>query len=484
MLTAVMVSGVFFSCSKDDDNDIVVKSRFTVTNDDVDGFKVNITNDSENATSYEWNFGDGSAVGTQSESTFSYSYAEAGTYTITLTAKNGNVTDVSTKEVVISGMTFKQFLSGTAAEGKVWHLDYEKLISMYNPSNTSEWWYGWNSLPTAQQRNTVRHHEYIFKPDGSFEFKTKGYTVRPGTDLFFGDAPAAEGWSDDISWTSGGGKDCSTWGNNTNLTFTIGTASHYSQCDQKITLTGQGGHIGPMDTGTETVVGEPASETFYEVLKYADGGTDPDTVILYTPWGGNENGVGTTRPGLGVITLVSYKSDDQIPADEVVVDKPLSVYDISETFEATGTMTWVADNSPAEFVEDFANPVSGGINTSAHVGKYQRGTMDYANLQFELAYRMNLSTRNVFKMKVYIDAAATVPTVSMKLQDTKQGGNAWQTQTEVKLTDQTKGQWIELTFDFSAVSTNTAYDKIVVQFGDEGTNKGDGLFYFDDLILQ
>jgi len=484
MLTAVLASGVFFSCSKDDDNDIVVKSRFTVTNDDVDGFKVNITNDSENATSYEWNFGDGSAIGTQSESTFSYSYAEAGTYTITLTAKNGNITDVSTKEIVVSGMTFKQFLSGTAAEGKVWHLDYNKLISMYNPSNTSEWWYGWNSLPTAQQRNTVRHHEYIFKPDGSFEFKTKGYTVRPGTELFFGDAPAAEGWSDDISWISGGGKDCSTWGNNANLTFTIGTASHYSQCNQKITLTGKGGHIGPMDTGTETVVGEPASETFYEVLRYADGGTDPDTVILYSPWGGNENGVGTTRPGLGVITLVSYKSDDQIPADEVVVDKPLSVYDISETFEVAGTMTWVPDNSPAEFVEDFANPVSGGLNTSAHVGKYQRGTQDWANIQFELAYRMNLSSRNVFKMKVYIDAAATVPTVSMKLQDTKQGGNAWQTQTEIKHQNITKGEWVELTFDFSAVSTNTAYDKIVVQFGDEGTNKGDGLFYFDDLILQ
>lgn len=484
MLTAVLVSGVFFSCSKDDEDTIVVKSRFTVTNDEVDGFKVNIVNDSENATSYEWNFGDGSTVGTQTESTFSYSYAEAGTYTITLTAKNGNTTDVSTKEVVISGMTFKQFLSGTDAAGKVWHLDFTNLISMYNPSNTSEWWYGWNSLPTAQQRNTVRHHEYIFKPDGSFEFKTQGFTVRPGTDLFFGEAPAPEGWADDVSWISGGGKDCSTWGNNANLTFTIGTASKYSQCTEKITLNGNGGHIGPMDTGTDNVVGEPAASTFYEVLRYADGGTEPDTVILYTPWGGNENGVGTSRPGLGVITLVSYKNTDQIPDDEIVVEKPLSVYDITETFETAGTMTWVADNNPTEFVEDFANPFSTGINTSAKVGKYQRGTSDYANLQFELSYRMNLSTRNVFKMKVYIDDAATVPTVAMKLQDTKQGGNAWQTQTEVKLTGQTKGQWIELTFDFSAVSTNTAYDKIVVQFGDEGANKGDGLFYFDDLILQ
>ncbi len=485
VLLAVLQTTVFFSCSDDDEPTVDVKSRFSVVNDEVDGFKINITNDSENATSYEWNFGDGSETGTQSATTFSYTYQEAGTYTITLTAINGNVKNVSTKEVVISGMTLKRFLAGTEAAGKVWHLEFDQLINMFNPDNTSEWWYGWNSLPTADQRNTVRHHEYIFKPDGSFEFKTNGFTVRPVAGILFGDAPETKGWSDEVSWESLIGKDCSTWGNNANLTFQISDASKYvPMCTNRITIGGKGGHIGPMDCGTLKVIDEPALETFYEVLKWADGGDQPDTVILYTPWGGNENGVGTDRPALGVITLVSYKNESQIPVDEIVVEKPLGVYDISETFETAGTMTWVADNSPAEFVEDFANPVSGGINTSAKVGKYVRGTQDYANLQFELSYRMNLSTRNVFKMKVYIDSEAAVPTVSMKLQDTKQGGNAWQTQTEIKLQDLTKGQWIELTFDFSAVATNEAYDKIVVQFGDEGANKGDGLFYFDDLILQ
>lgn len=485
VLFAALTTTVFLSCNKDDDPTIEVKSRFTVVNDDVDGFKINITNDSEKATSYEWNFGDGSAIGTQSELNFSYTYAAAGTYTITLTAKNGKVTNVSSKEVSISGMTLKQFLAGTAAEGKVWHLEFNDLINMFNPNNTSDWWYGWNTLPTADQRNTVRHHEYIFKPNGSFEFKTNGFTVRPVAAILFGDAPETKGWADDVSWTSLGAKDCSTWGNNSNLTFAVGEASKYiPTCTNRITISGKGGHIGPMDCGTLNVVDEPATETFYEVLKWADGGNQPDTVILYTPWGGNELGVGNARPALGVIKLVSYKSADQIPVDEVVVNKPLGTYDILENFETAGTMTWVPDNSPAEFVEDFTNPVSGGINTSAKVGKYQRGTQDYANLQFVLSYRMNLSTRNVFKMKVYIDNAATVATVSMKLQDTKQGGNAWQTQHEIKITNVTKGQWVELTFDFSAVSTNTDYDKVVVQFGDEGANKGDGLFYFDDFNLQ
>jgi len=485
MLFAALLTSTIISCKKDEDSGPQVKSRFSVTIDDVDGFKVNIVNDSENATSYEWNFGDGSTNGTQSDATFSYTYAEGGTYTITLTAKNGSETNVSSKEIVVTGMTLKQFLAGTAAEGKVWHLEFNELINMFNPTNTGEWWYGWNSLPTVDQRNTVRHHEYIFKPDGSFEFRTNGFTVRPVAAILFGDAPDTKGWADDVSWTSLGTKDCSTWGNNSSLTFATSAATKYTPaCQNRITLTGKGGHIGPMDTGTELVVDEPATSTFYEVKKYAEGGDQPDTLILYTPWGGNENGNGTTRPGLGIIKLVSYKNAGQIPVDEIVVTKPLSYYDISDNFETAGTMTWVQDNSPALFTEDFANPVSGGINTSAHVAKYQRGTQDYANLQFELSYRMNLTTHNVFKMKVYIDAAAAVPTVSMKLQDTKMGGNAWQTQKEVKLTGQTKGEWIELTFDFSAFSAETVYDKIVVQFGDEGVNKGDGLFYFDDLKLQ
>ena len=142
------------------------------------------------------------------------------------------------------------------------------------------------------------------------------------------------------------------------------------------------------------------------------------------------------------------------------------------------------DNSPALFDENFANPFPGGIDTSAVVAKYERGTQDWANVQFELPFRMDLSTRNVFKMKVYIDPAAAVKTVSVKLQDTQMGANAWQTQDEKKLENLNGGEWLDLTFDFSDAATNDKYDKIVVQFGDEGTAKGDGIFYFDDFELQ
>ncbi|MBN2348096.1 MAG: PKD domain-containing protein [Bacteroidales bacterium] len=489
LLLLVSIS-LLIGCKKDDDGppDPEVKSRFTVANDEYDGFKVNIKNDSEEALTYEWNFGDGN-TGTQSDTAFSYTYSSTGTFTITLVAINGDVTDLSSKDVTISGMTFQQFLGGDEATGKIWRLEFDAGVVMLNPDNYNDWWYSWtknHSLP-VDLRNTIRHHQYIFKPDGSFEFKTEGWTLRPGA--FFGETPDPQGWPDATSWISLGGKDCSTWGNNSSLTYEIQNASFYADCDfGRIVLKGKGGHFGPMDTGTELVVDEPAEETFYEVYHYADGGDQPDTLVLFTPWGGNENGVDQARgPQIGRITLVAYKDVSQIPDDEieVIVEKPLETNDISDNFDDEAVnITWVEDNSPALFDENFDNPASGGINTSAKVAKYVRGTQDYANIQFELPFRMNLSTRNVFKMKVYVDAATAVKTVAVKLQDSKMGGNAWQTQTERKIQDVTDDSWVELTFDFSEVATNENYDKIIVQFGDEGANKGDGTFYFDDFALE
>jgi PKD repeat protein len=53
-------------------------------------------NNSTNATSYEWNFGDGS---TSTLSNPSHTYVDGGNYTVTLTAFNGDCSDVYTFEL-------------------------------------------------------------------------------------------------------------------------------------------------------------------------------------------------------------------------------------------------------------------------------------------------------------------------------------------------------------------------------------------------
>ena len=490
-LSMLMVSTIFFSCSKDEKVVPEPIARFTATADTTNPFLIIFTNDSQNADTYIWAFGDGSAISTEMSPT--HTYAEAGDYSVTLTATGKGGVSTSTKTVTVEGFTLAQFLSGTDAAGKSWYLEFNDLISMVNPDNPSEWWYGWSALSVAQ-RNVVRHHEYIFKPDGSFEFKTHGYTVRPGdggfsTPYLF-DSETTPIFADSDSWIAKDGKDCSAWGKNANITFTVGDASKYAAyCDSRITLNGKGGHIGPMDTGTELVVDEPAASTFYEVFYYADGGDQPDTLVLYTPWGSNEAGPGATRGALGVIKLVSYKDASQIPADEQEpTGKPLQANDISETFDVDGTMTWAFQDANAGdiFDENFDNPSATGINTSAKVAKYYRsGGFAYTNAQFVMNYRMDLSTRNVFKMKVYYPSGSGgTKQAAIKLQNSLDGGNAWQTQTEVIQTFTAEDTWVELTFDFSSVSTNTDYDQIVVQFGGEGDGTPAGTFYFDDLVLQ
>ncbi|NOQ25169.1 MAG: PKD domain-containing protein [Bacteroidales bacterium] len=491
LLSMLMFSLAFMSCSDDEDPEPKPIARFTATVDTFNPLLYVFTNDSENAETYSWDFGDASTAST--ETSPSYTYAEAGDYTVILTATGPGGETTSTKVITVSAFTLNQFLGGTDAEGKIWYQQFDKLIDMVNPSNPGEWWYGWNSLPTVAQRNAVRNQEYIFKADGSFEFKTNGFTVRPKgsgfTTPFLWDSGDEQVYADSESWDGQDGNDLSTWGNNANLTFTVGDAEKYSTCSNRITITGKGGHIGPMDTGTELVVDEPAESVFYEILRYGDGDDQPDTLVLYTPWAGNDLGPGATRPGLGVITLVSYKSADQKPADEEEEEgKPLEANDIYDTFDADGSMTWLMDDTGQGDIldESFDNPSTTGINASAKVAKYYKaGSYQYTNAQFGLDYRMNLATRNVFKMKVYYAAGSGgTKKVAMKLQNSLMGGTAWETETVVTQDITTEDAWEEITFDFSGVSTNTDYDQIIVQFGSGDAGAPAGTFYFDELDLQ
>jgi hypothetical protein len=82
-----MVGAAFmmFSCSEDDDPLPSAEPSFEVitANPEV-GMPVKFGNLSKNASSYEWNFGDGSATSTAVSPT--HTYDDAGTYMVTLTA--------------------------------------------------------------------------------------------------------------------------------------------------------------------------------------------------------------------------------------------------------------------------------------------------------------------------------------------------------------------------------------------------------------
>lgn len=171
-----------------------------------------------------------------------------------------------------------------------------------------------------------------------------------------------------------------------------------------------------------------------------------------------------------------------------VVEKPLKTANLLDKFDGSGTIPWRAD--AITFKPDYNNPFPAGIHTVAKVGFYQRlagEANQYGNLQTTLDYRMDLSTRNKFKMMVFFPGGNEYPAVkqqvAVKLQNSLAGGNAWQTQTEVIQQVTELNKWVELEFDFSSISSLTMYDQIVIQPGGEG-HQTPGIFYLGLFELQ
>jgi len=171
-----------------------------------------------------------------------------------------------------------------------------------------------------------------------------------------------------------------------------------------------------------------------------------------------------------------------------VVEKPLKTANLLDKFDGTGTIPWRAD--AIVFKPNFDNPFPQGLHTDAKVAYYQRlegEANQYGNLQTTLDYRIDLITRNKFKMKVFFPGGNEYPAVkqqvAVKLQNSLAGGNAWQTQTEVIKQVTQLNQWVELEFDFSSISSSTIYDQIVIQPGGEG-HQTPGIFYLGLFELQ
>jgi len=175
------------------------------------------------------------------------------------------------------------------------------------------------------------------------------------------------------------------------------------------------------------------------------------------------------------------------PPTGIALYKPLLAVDVQDNFEDDGYATineWFFQDPGLIPLVVVADPV----NAANHVAQYNRsGTFEYANAQFILDHRMNLSERNQFEMKVYFPSSnnytgALLPKIELKLQNSLLGPNAWTTQSVASHIVNDFDQWLTLVFDFGFVSDRTDYDQVVVQFGGEG-HLVPGLFYFDDFRL-
>ena len=94
LLAIVALVALCVSCSNDDPEP---KARFSY---EVNELTVTFTNLSKDANSYEWTFGDGSAVSTEANPV--HTYADGGTFTVKLKAINGSNSNETTDAIVLS----------------------------------------------------------------------------------------------------------------------------------------------------------------------------------------------------------------------------------------------------------------------------------------------------------------------------------------------------------------------------------------------
>lgn len=102
LFTAVVVILNFSSCKKENEES-GLKAVFSYV---ADGYKVNFTNFSTNATEYNWDFGDGSGQ-TSTAKAPQYIFTKKGDFLVSLTAKSGGQTSVFKDTVSITGPNIK-----------------------------------------------------------------------------------------------------------------------------------------------------------------------------------------------------------------------------------------------------------------------------------------------------------------------------------------------------------------------------------------
>jgi hypothetical protein len=135
------------------------------------------------------------------------------------------------------------------------------------------------------------------------------------------------------------------------------------------------------------------------------------------------------------------------------------------------------------------------MNYSSKVMLYEDTGGQYANAQFVVSPKLDLTAKNKFTLKVYVPSSSITGSqpnqISLKLQNSDLGGNSWQTQTEIVKTI-VLDAWQEITFDF----VNDTFinldggspdpidridlDKVVIQLNSEN-NYDSVSAYIDDL---
>jgi len=413
-----------------------------------------------------WNLGNDSGTSKGDEATGTYPFK--GTYTITMTLYSTGGSATITKTVTIANDDMSLLntpgynaLTGGAANlaGKTWVFDeyHSGHFGVGPAGDSSPIW--WAAGPDDKLKCSLYTQKFTFTQIGvKMVWENNGYVYTNNAgrlalaDLGYTNSVAPEAGDFDVEYAP-----------KAQYTFALN--------EQAGTLTLSDGAFFGHYAGTST----------YQILTLND-------TVLYLKC------VSTVEPGNGWW----YRF---VPIEKNVKPViPVKTVPLAENFEGTAKVPFTSENM-GSLSAFYSNPAPVPINQSAKVYLYQKSNDFYSNMFFATStYKFDLTTQNKIHLKVFIPSYNDYTTdnsvagawianaklqkkIAVKLQNSSLGGNSWTTQTELSFTDLETDKWLDLTFDFSSVSTRQDYDKIVIQFGGEG-HSGSGIFFFDDFSFS
>lgn len=153
-LFAAAMSLTFVSCDENEEyiwvDDNLPDSDFEVV---ASVYDITITNNTEDATSYYWTYGDGTVLETTEDTTLTHSYTADGLYTITLVSTDNNgVTSTYSEDISIPYLSFN------------WTVDWATVTFVNNETAATSWAWDFGDGSTSTEENPS--HEYSL--EGSY----------------------------------------------------------------------------------------------------------------------------------------------------------------------------------------------------------------------------------------------------------------------------------------------------------------------------
>jgi PKD repeat protein len=435
---------------------------------------------------YTWDLGNGTV---SNDKTPTGIYPDAGTYTVSLSVfsangstvvKTQNITIAKDDASLLDTPVYRNLTGGTdAADGKVWVFDQYNLyvkevadatkrtvqghFGMGDPYGGQQNW--WGAGPNEKADWKLYDFKFQFIQNGlKLNITTDGFGYGKSETFGIGGFTAIDDLgSGDASFAYTGG----------NFNFSLNDA----------------GELPVLTLSAGAAMGYYIGVQSFNIIYLTDEvmALHAYSAALNQDW-----------------VFVFIREDLNVSEPPIV--KTLQEVPLFEDFEGESTIEWNwltdGDDGMGAFTSrSYQNPAPVPINQSSKVFLYEKSTHFYSNINFTTTdYLFDLTSQNKIRMKVFIpsyndyatdgDVAGDwisnrklQPKVAVKLQDSTRGGNAWETETVVVHDNLTLDTWLELEFDFSHVATRQDYDKIVVQFGDEGHTRS-GIFFFDDFSFD